>query len=198
MNSTSGVTQWEHPLEQYYKGLIHMKKGCQEEVDRAKMANPPSEEEVREMAAYFGVEVDAKPHCRHLLEEAVCMPLPPGWVDDEETGNFVNESKGVTTSNHPLDAYFVESIRRMRASIRRRTQPMKSTSEEQAKAIEYLIQSKAAKKSAMDVLGLHPSASKSEVRRKFRYLSLLVHPDKNPSPRAAEAFKVLTEAYKSV
>ena len=78
MNSTSGVTQWEHPLEQYYKGLIHMKKGCQEEVDRAKMANPPSEEEVREMAAYFGVELDAEPHCRHRgaakFQQRLCAP----------------------------------------------------------------------------------------------------------------------------
>ena len=198
MNAKTGVTQWEHPLEQYYKGLMHMKKGCQEEVDRAKMANPPSEVEVREMGDYFGVDLDAEPHCRHLLEEAVCMPLPPGWRDDEQSGNFVNDRKGITTTNHPLDPYFVESIRRMRVSVLRRTQPKKATSVEQAEAVSVLLAARAEGKPPIEVLGLHPSANKAEARRRFRYLSLLVHPDKNASAGAADAFKVLADAYKAL
>ncbi|UPR05066.1 hypothetical protein HOP50_19g84130 [Chloropicon primus] len=197
VNGKTGVTQWEHPLEQYYKGLIYMKKGCQGKVDKAKMANPPTETEVKEMAAYFEVDLDSEPHCRHLLEEAVCMPLPPGWKDDEETENFVHEEKGLSTSNHPLDPYFVESIRRMRLSVLRRTQPQNLTSEEQTKAIAMLLGAKADGKSPLEVLGLHPSASKAEIRKRFRYLSLLVHPDKNPSSNAAEAFKILADAFKS-
>lgn len=197
VNSNSGVTQWEHPLEQYYKGLIHMKKGCQEQVDKAKMANPPSEEEIQDMAAYFEVDLATEEHCRHLLEEAVCMPLPPGWKDDEASGNFIHELKGISSSNHPLDPYFVESIRRMRMSVLRKSQPHKLTSEEQRKAVSMLLTAKSEGRGAMETLGLHPSSSRTDVRRRFRHLSLLVHPDKNTSPEAAEAFKVLSEAFKA-
>lgn len=198
VNSQSGVTQWEHPLEQYYKGLIHMKKGCQAEVDRAKMANPPSEEEIQDMAAYFEVDLQTEHHCRHLLEEAVCMPLPPGWTDDEASGNFVHERKGIASTNHPLDPYFVESIRRMRASVQRKNQPHKNlTSEEQKRALQMLLGAKAEGKSPIETLGLHPSANRLQIRKQFRHLSLLVHPDKNPSANAAEAFKILTEAFKA-
>lgn len=45
------------------------------------------------------------------------------------------------------------------------------------------------------VLGLPSTASKEEVRRKYRQLALLWHPDKNPSPGAAAKFVQLTEAY---
>ena len=195
VNSTSGVTQWEHPLEQYYKGLIYMKKGCQEKVDKAKMLNPPTEQEIRDMAEYFEVDLENEDYCRHLLEEAVCMPLPPGWRDDEASGNFVHDTKGATT-NHPLDPYFVESIRRMRISVRRKTQPHKRTSDEQTQAVSMLLSAKSEGKSALETLGLHPSANRTDIRKRFRYLSLLVHPDKNSSGNAAEAFKILSEAFK--
>lgn len=45
------------------------------------------------------------------------------------------------------------------------------------------------------VLGLPPGASKDEVRRKYRKLVLLWHPDKNPSPEAHAKFIAITEAY---
>ena len=126
------------------------------------------------------------------------MPLPDGWRDDEESGNFVNESKKITTTNHPLDPYFVESIRRMRVSVLRKTQPQKlTTSQEQTEALAMLLGAKAQGKSPIEVLGLHPSATRQEIRKRFRYLSLLVHPDKNPSKDAAEAFKILADAFKS-
>jgi len=45
------------------------------------------------------------------------------------------------------------------------------------------------------VLGLPVTASKDEVRKKYRKLVLLWHPDKNSSPGAAEKFVQITEAY---
>jgi hypothetical protein len=45
------------------------------------------------------------------------------------------------------------------------------------------------------VLGLPSTASKEEVRKKYRQLVLLWHPDKNASPGAAEKFVQITEAY---
>lgn len=45
------------------------------------------------------------------------------------------------------------------------------------------------------VLGLPTSASKDEIRRKYRQLVLIWHPDKNSSPGAAEKFMQINEAY---
>ena len=78
------------------------------------------------------------------------------------------------------------------------TQPKKATSVEQAEAVSALLAARAEGKPPIEVLGLHPSANKAEARRRFRYLSLLVHPDKNASAGAADAFKVLADAYKAL
>ncbi|EQC42473.1 hypothetical protein SDRG_00206 [Saprolegnia diclina VS20] len=46
-----------------------------------------------------------------------------------------------------------------------------------------------------DLLGLERTASATEVRKQYRALSLLMHPDKNPSADAASAFQALATAY---
>ena len=89
------------------------------------------------------------------------------------------------------------SIRRMRVSVQRKNQPHKLTSEEQKRAVAMLLSARSEGKSAIETLGLHPSANRADVRKRFRHLSLLVHPDKNTSADAAEAFKILSEAFKS-
>ncbi len=45
------------------------------------------------------------------------------------------------------------------------------------------------------VLGLPTTASKDEVRKKYRKLVLIWHPDKNSSPGASAKFMQITEAY---
>nr|XP_006629390.1 PREDICTED: dnaJ homolog subfamily C member 14 [Lepisosteus oculatus]XP_015199808.1 PREDICTED: dnaJ homolog subfamily C member 14 [Lepisosteus oculatus] len=45
------------------------------------------------------------------------------------------------------------------------------------------------------VLGLEASATDTELKRAYRQLAVLVHPDKNKHPRAGEAFKVLRAAW---
>jgi curved DNA-binding protein CbpA len=45
------------------------------------------------------------------------------------------------------------------------------------------------------ILGLTPSASEKEVRKKYRKLVMIYHPDKNNSPGAEEKFIEITEAY---
>lgn len=45
------------------------------------------------------------------------------------------------------------------------------------------------------ILGLTPSASKEDIRKKYRQLVMKYHPDRNPSPQAEKIFIELTEAY---
>ncbi|NXX48677.1 DJC14 protein, partial [Tricholaema leucomelas] len=49
-----------------------------------------------------------------------------------------------------------------------------------------------------EVLGLELAASDAELRRAYRRLAVLVHPDKCQHPRAEEAFKVLRAAWDRV
>ncbi|XP_027571168.2 dnaJ homolog subfamily C member 14 [Pipra filicauda] len=48
------------------------------------------------------------------------------------------------------------------------------------------------------VLGVEPSAADAELRKAYRRLAVLVHPDKSPHPRAEEAFKVLRAGWDRV
>lgn len=45
------------------------------------------------------------------------------------------------------------------------------------------------------ILGLSPSASVAEVRKAFRRLAMRWHPDRNPSPEAAERFRQIRAAH---
>ena len=49
-----------------------------------------------------------------------------------------------------------------------------------------------------DVLEVGPEASEVEIKRKFRMLSMLVHPDKNKHEKAGDAFGMLDKAYKTL
>ncbi|XP_053548247.1 dnaJ homolog subfamily C member 14-like [Bombina bombina] len=48
------------------------------------------------------------------------------------------------------------------------------------------------------VLGVEMNASEAELKKAYRQLAVLVHPDKNNHPRAEEAFKVLRAAWDTV
>lgn len=45
------------------------------------------------------------------------------------------------------------------------------------------------------VLGLNPDASEEQIKKRYRKLALIHHPDKNPDPKSQERFILITEAY---
>lgn len=50
-----------------------------------------------------------------------------------------------------------------------------------------------------EILGLSPDAAPEEIKRSFRHLSMVLHPDKNPgSEEAAKHFRLIHEAYKTL
>lgn len=51
------------------------------------------------------------------------------------------------------------------------------------------------KKQCYKVLGLSNGASKEQIKKAYRQLALLYHPDHNSDPEAAEKFKEINHAY---
>ena len=49
-----------------------------------------------------------------------------------------------------------------------------------------------------DILGVGAEASEEEIKKRFRMLSILVHPDKCRHEKAADAFHLLEQAYKQL
>lgn len=49
-----------------------------------------------------------------------------------------------------------------------------------------------------DILDVGPEAGEAEIKKKFRMISILVHPDKCKHERAADAFHALEQAYKTL
>jgi len=46
-----------------------------------------------------------------------------------------------------------------------------------------------------DILGVSRSATESDIKRAYRKLAVVYHPDKNPDPTAEQLFKLINEAY---
>ncbi|KEP67407.1 UNVERIFIED_CONTAM: DnaJ domain-containing protein [Hammondia hammondi] len=79
----------------------------------------------------------------------------------------------------------------------------KPLTEAQALAVRRVLACK--QKSAWSILQISrpsrdtaPQALRSQARAAFRQLALLIHPDKNPHPRAAEAMHVVTGAFQQL
>ncbi|KAG9030658.1 hypothetical protein FRB95_003673 [Tulasnella sp. JGI-2019a] len=49
-----------------------------------------------------------------------------------------------------------------------------------------------------DILGLEKECDERDVKEAFHKLALLLHPDKNPAPRAGEAFKLVSKAFEAL
>ncbi|KAJ8612682.1 hypothetical protein CTAYLR_002111 [Chrysophaeum taylorii] len=95
----------------------------------------------------------------------------------------------------------IEETRRPDASeLERRTRLFGSlsTAEQRRCAAAVRRVLLAARKGYYSVLGVGRRASNAEVKRSYRQKALNVHPDRNLSPLAPEAFDALHEAYETI
>lgn len=159
-----------------------------------------------------------EPHLRKVVEGMVVAPLPPGWMEDEDTGAHLHVETGRTVEAHPLDEYFAEVIRRVRWERLRAEQKKKKLvgrTPQQREAVERILaaagsqapargggaSSEHSPNTAAAILGLSavewagPGAN-VKARAAYKALALLVHPDKCLLPEAKRAFQTLTDAYK--
>lgn len=186
-----GHVQWTHPLSSYYHGLVFMKRQGEKLAAEALRSEPPDEEEVAEMAAYAQVDLSTEASLRETVLQMVAAPLPPGW-EEVEGGVFVHAVSGVEQEAHPLDEYFLQAIARARRGAKRQGG---CNSAEAVRTVGTLLELDGDPHAA---LGLSRGAGAAAVRRRYRELALLVHPDKCEHARAAEAFAVLTRCYKAI
>jgi DnaJ homolog subfamily B member 4 len=54
------------------------------------------------------------------------------------------------------------------------------------------------KENLYTILGVNENATRDEIKKAYRGLSLKYHPDRNPSPDATEKFKLINEAYETL
>ncbi|QLG72430.1 hypothetical protein HG535_0D01380 [Zygotorulaspora mrakii] len=66
------------------------------------------------------------------------------------------------------------------------------TVEQEKIALEVLSKNK---QEFYEILKVNRSADDQEIKKSYRKLAIKLHPDKNPHPRASEAFKVINRAF---
>lgn len=83
-NERRRKTQWDHPLEEYYKGIVFMRKIGFNLLERKMQEHPPTPAETREMAKYYGVNLYEEWSIVPFVKLTVNAPLPPEWEEFEE------------------------------------------------------------------------------------------------------------------
>jgi hypothetical protein len=97
--------------------LVPLHRGGKEELEGMAAKDPPTAEEVHDMAEYLGIEDGDTEAVKRVARLAVSAPLPPGWAESTDEGGepiFKNDATGSTQEEHPLDGYFIELVRRNR------------------------------------------------------------------------------------
>jgi len=94
--------------------------------------------------------------------------------------NDTSKPKSDSSSNTPPDLELEQLLSREASAFQREVE------------VERIII--AFKLNPYDILSLDGTAKPEDVKRKYRQLSLFIHPDKTPHPRAPDAFDILKKA----
>ena len=97
-----------------------MRKEGDELLEKKALDNPPTPDEVREMAKYLGVDYREEFGLLEIAKAAVNAPLPEEWEnyeDEDAEMYYFNKVTKKAAENHPLDGFFIEVIRQRRAEL---------------------------------------------------------------------------------
>ncbi|KAJ3995753.1 chaperone regulator [Lentinula boryana] len=92
----------------------------------------------------------------------------------------VPKGKSLTPHSSVVDAELEKLLSREASAFQREVE------------VERIL--KAFKLNPYDILDLDETATQDDIKRKYRQLSLFIHPDKTPHPRAPDAFDILKKA----
>jgi len=126
-------------------------------------------------------------------EKAIRMVEKSLRLYETEHGKFLLD-KAKNMSNEPPPSE--STTRQRRPTTSTPQEPVqKNFTPEQAAQVNKVL---SARKDYYKVLGVEKSASDGDIKKAYRKLALKMHPDKNQAPRADEAFKVISAAYKTL
>ncbi|KAN0092960.1 hypothetical protein V8E55_003744 [Tylopilus felleus] len=101
-------------------------------------------------------------------------------MSDKPTSDSQPSSSKASSSTTPADLELEQLLSREASAFQREVE------------VERIL--KAFKLNPYDILNLDETAKPEDIKRKYRQLSLFIHPDKTPHPRAPDAFDVLKKA----
>ncbi|CAG9460744.1 unnamed protein product [Pedinophyceae sp. YPF-701] len=117
---------WEHPLLDFYRGAVFMERGGWRQLQHDQDISPPNDEEMQAMGQYMEVDPGEDPYVLEVVKMAINAPMPPGWrevTDADGETVFENKDAGERQTEHPLDPFFFELLRRRRLELTHRKHP---------------------------------------------------------------------------
>jgi len=124
INSRTRDNVLDNPIEPRYKKLVDIIKGARrnkapvDELTLMELMDPIERAaDVKEMVEYMGLDIDKEMHLCWIAKLAVIESLPEGWEETQAPDGrvlYLNQEKGYSTEEHPLDEYFRDLLSRER------------------------------------------------------------------------------------
>ena len=89
VHAASDRVVWEHPNIEYYRGIVFMEKGGLAQMMENVESDPPSADDVAEMAAYLGITESDDALVKEVALFECCAPLPPSYTEVETSSGDV-------------------------------------------------------------------------------------------------------------
>lgn len=124
INQRSRGDMLENPIEPRYRKLVKLVKMCKakkrpnDEVTVMELMDPIERvADVKDMAEYMGIDRRREVHLVWIAKLSLLEPLPDGWEETQAADGrvlYLNQAKGYSTEEHPMDNYFKALLERER------------------------------------------------------------------------------------